>query len=156
MNVLILLLTLAGDPATCPMHAQHTAVDTRGDTVMGFAKDRTEHRFRLLSDGGAIEVRSNDANDVESIRAVRKHLREIASEFTAGDFTKPGQIHARIPNGVPVMKQLASAVTYKYEELERGGRVRLSSEDERGVEAIHQFLRFQIADHRTGDSGKVE
>lgn len=24
------------------------------------------------------------------------------------------------------------------------------------IEAVHRFLRFQIEDHRTGDSGKVE
>ena len=44
MNVLLMLLMMAGDPATCPMHAQHTAakhtaVDQRGDRVMGFSHE---------------------------------------------------------------------------------------------------------------------
>lgn len=162
MNTLLLILALAGDPATCPMHAEHTAkkhhtaVDHRGDHVMGFSHEKTKHTFRLLADGGAVEVRANDAADAESVKAIREHLQVIAKEFTAGDFTKPGTIHDRVPDGVPVMKELGAAVTYRYEELERGGRVRITTRDRRGLEAIHAFLRFQIDDHRTGDPKKIE
>lgn len=157
MNVLmILILALAGDPATCPMHAQHTAVDQRGDHVMGFSHEKTKHSFRLFADGGAIEVRSNDAADAESIAAIRMHLREIAKEFAAGDFAKPKEIHDRVPDGAAAMKTLGDRIHYQYEELERGARVRIRTEAGEGVEAVHEFLRFQIDDHRTGDSGKIE
>lgn len=152
MNAILLMLMLAGDPATCPMHAQHTAVDRRGDKVMGFSHEKTKHTFRLLEDGGAIEVRANEANDAESIAAIRSHLREIAKEFTAGTFTKPEEIHARMPDGVDVIKELGSAVKFEYEELDRGARVRVKTENARGREAVHAFLRFQIKDHRTGDA----
>lgn len=163
MNVLLLVLMMAGDPAHCPMHAQHTAaqhqhsdVDTRGDRVMGFSHEKTKHSFRLLADGGAVEVRANDEDDGESIAAIRGHLREIAKEFAEGKFAKPKEIHGRMPDGVDVMKELDAAISYRYEELERGARVRIVTSDARGVEAIHRFLRFQIGDHHTGDSGKVE
>ncbi|HYC60738.1 MAG TPA: hypothetical protein VEK79_14335 [Thermoanaerobaculia bacterium] len=154
MNAILLMLMLAGDlAATCPMHAKHTAteVDQRGDKVMGFSHEKTKHTFRLLEDGGAIEVRANDGADAESIAAIRSHMREIAKEFTAGTFTKPQEIHARMPDGVDVIKELGAAVTFQYEELERGARVRVKTEDARGREAVHAFLRFQIKDHRTGD-----
>jgi hypothetical protein len=39
----------------------------------------------LYKDGGAVEVRANDAADAESIASIRKHLQEIAKEFAAGD-----------------------------------------------------------------------
>jgi len=161
MNVFLFLLMMAGDPATCPMHAQHTAaqhtdVDTRGDRVMGFSHETTKHSFRLLADGGAVEVRANDANDRDTIAAIRGHLQEIAKEFAAGTFTKPEEIHARIPDGVDIMKELDQAIAYRYEELERGGRVRMITTDPRGIDAVHRFLQFQIGDHHTGDSGKVE
>jgi hypothetical protein len=155
-NVLLLILAMAGDPATCPMHAQHTAVDHRGDHVMGFSHEKTKHSFRLLEDGGAVEVRANDAKDAESIAAIRGHLREIAKEFAKSDFAKPRAIHGRQPDGVAVMKELGDAVSYRYEEVERGGRVRIVTRDARGVAAVHAFLRFQIGDHRTGDPGKIE
>lgn len=74
MNVWLLLFALAGDPASCPMHAEHmkqaeqakaaehtahaahSDADARGDVAMGFSHERTKHTFRLLADGGAIEV----------------------------------------------------------------------------------------------------
>lgn len=153
--VLMLILALAGDPATCPMHAKHTAVDERGDRVMGFSHEKTKHTFVLLEDGGAVEVRANDANDAESVASIRAHLGEIAKEFAAGDFAKPRAIHGRDPDGVPVMKALGAAVAYRYEEIERGARVRIATKDAKGVEAVHAFLRFQIDDHRTGDAKNV-
>jgi hypothetical protein len=61
-----------------------------------------------------------------------------------------------VPDGAEAMKALGGAVAYRYEELERGARVRIATKDARGVEAIHAFLKFQIADHRTGDEGKIE
>lgn len=163
MNVVLMILALAGDPATCPKHAEHTAqhanhaaVDHRGDRVMGFSHENTKHSFRLFADGGAVEVRANDANDAESVAAIRGHLQEIAKEFAKSDFAKPRAIHGRDPDGVAVMKELGDAVTYRYEEVERGGRVRIVTRDARGIAAVHAFLRFQIGDHRTGDAGKIE
>ena len=159
MNVLLMLLMMAGDPATCPMHAQHTAakhseVDQRGDRVMGFPHETTKHTFRLLADGGAVEVRATKENDAETIAAIRAHMKEIAADFTAGNFTKPEEIHAGMPHGVDVMTELAGAVTYRYEELANGARVRIATKDTRGIDAVHRFLRFQIDDHRTGDPTK--
>lgn len=143
------------------MHAKHAAghheaVDQRGDQVMGFSHEKTKHNFRLFEDGGAVEVRANDAADAESVAAIRGHLKEIAKEFAAGDFAQPKKIHGRVPDGVPVMKELGSRIVYLYEEVERGGRVRITTAEPRGVEAVHQFLRFQVEDHRTGDSLAVE
>ncbi len=165
MNVLLMLLMMAGDPATCPMHAQHTAaaaehkhneVDQRGDRVMGFSHKTTKHTFRLLEDGGAVEVRATNASDAENIAAIRGHMKEIAGDFKAGNFTKPEEIHAGMPHGVDVMKELGDGIAYRYEELEQGARVRIVTKDQRGVDAVHRFLRFQIGDHRTGDSTNVE
>lgn len=156
MNIFLMILALAGDPATCPMHAQHAAVDQRGDRVMGFSHQKTKHSFRLFADGGAVEVRANDAADTENVAAIRDHLKEIAADFAKGDFAKPREIHGRVPDGVEAMKALGEAVAYRYEELERGARVRIAAKDARGVEAIHAFLKFQVTDHRTGDSGKIE
>jgi hypothetical protein len=158
MNTLLMILALMGDPETCPMHAKHTAtaVDQRGDAVMGFSHEKTKHTFRLLPDGGAIEVRANDAGDAESVQAIRAHLQEIAGDFTRGDFTKPKEIHAREPEGTATMKMLGSRIRFAYEEIETGGRVRITTAEREGVEAVHRFLRFQVDDHHTGDPKKVE
>jgi TusA-related sulfurtransferase len=122
------------------------------DHVMGFPQDAAKHTFRLFSDGGAIEIRGTDPKTVE---AIRTHLLEISKSFAAGDFTKPKAIHDRLPDGAAEMKQLRDAIAYRYEEIESGGRVRIVTSDPKALDAIHRFLRFQIAEHQTGDPTNV-
>jgi TusA-related sulfurtransferase len=143
----------------CPMHDQHAAhhavVDSHGDQAMGFPHDKTTHHFRLLSDGGAIEVTANDPNDKANISAIRTHLPHIAMMFADGDFSTPMFVHDGVPPGVTTMKLLRSAIHYTYEEMPSGGAVRIKSDDPVALAAIHDFIRFQITDHQTGDSLEV-
>jgi hypothetical protein len=39
---------------------------------------------------------------------------------------------------------------------ERGGRIRITTNNKEALAAVHEFLRFQIADHQTGDSTEIE
>jgi len=133
-------------------HQGHTAgVAQRGDHVMGFSHEKTTHHFRLFPDGGAIEVTANDPNDAESRGQIRMHLSHIAGMFAAGDFDAPMLIHGRVPPGVPVLKRLKAEVTYTFEEMDGGGRVRIRTRNRKALAAVYEFLRFQIADHKTGD-----
>ena len=123
----------------------------RGDHVMGFSHDKTTHHFRLLNDGGTIEAVANDAADSASRQEIREHLQHIASMFSQGDFNAPMLIHDRTPPGVPTMKRLRSQIQYRVEDVPNGARVRVSSSNPKAVAAIHDFLRFKIQDHQTGD-----
>lgn len=137
-------------------HAGHTAeMNRRGDKAMGFSQSTTTHHFRLLKDGGAIEVEANDPKDAASRDQIRRHLRHIAEAFGNGDFAIPHVVHDQLPPGAQVMKQARGAITYRFEETERGGRVRASTSNAEALEAIHAFLRFQIKEHQTGDSLEV-
>jgi TusA-related sulfurtransferase len=143
----------------CPMHdqhaAHHAAVESHGDQAMGFPRDKTTHHFRLLPDGGAIEVAANDPNDKSNIGAIRSHLSHIAMMFADGDFSTPMFVHDGVPPGVTTMKLLKSEIRYTYEEMPSGGAVRIKSDDPVALAAIHDFIRFQITDHQTGDSLEV-
>lgn len=141
------------DMADCPMHAEHTAagVNERGDKGMGFSHMKTAHHFRIFSDGGAIEVTTNDAADEGSREQIRGHLAQIAKAFTAGNFETPMFVHAQMPSGAAVMQQMKTNIRYSYEQLEAGARVRISTADPKALAAVHEFLRFQIKEHRTGD-----
>ena len=75
--------------------------------------------------------------------------------FSEGEFDAPMLIHEKVAPGVPVMKELKAAIRYDFQPTERGGSVLLSTKNARALEAVHQFLRFQIEDHKTGDSTKV-
>lgn len=131
-------------------------VNERGDMAMGFSHQKTTHRFRLLADGGAIEVTANDAVDAESRDQIRQHLGHIAQMFGGGNFDAPMLTHGKTPPGVSVLQKLKTEISYQYEELERGGRVRITTDKKEALAAVHEFLRFQIADHQTGDSTEIE
>jgi hypothetical protein len=123
---------------------------------MGFSHAKTTHHFRLKTDGGIIEVSANDTNDNASRDQIRRHLNHIAQKFSAGDFSAPMFIHGQTPPGVETMKQLKAELKYQYEEIEHGAQVRISTGNAEAVKTIHEFLRFQIRDHRTGDTFEVE
>jgi len=126
-------------------------VNARGDHAMGFSHEKTTHHFRINADGGAIEVTANDSSDAASQEQIRAHLSHIAKLFKEGDFSAPMFIHAETPPGVPAMKRLKADISYTFETIERGARVRIATTNAEGVEAIHAFLRYQIKDHQTGD-----
>jgi hypothetical protein len=138
-------------------HDNHLdGVNRRGDAVMGFSHAKTTHHFLLKPDGGVIQVEADDANDLAGRDQIRQHLKHIAKKFSEGDFAAPMLIHAQTPPGVPAMQSLKAKIKYEFEELERGGRIRISTNTQEAVKAVHEFLRFQIKDHQTGDSGEIE
>jgi len=158
---LLALPLVAADRATCPMHAEHAAanhakeVDKRGDEAMGFSHQATKHTFRLFPDGGAIEIRATSEGDNRTIDAIRKRLAEIKKSFSSGDFASPQFIHGKVPDGAGFMKDSAGAIEYRKEEVKGGARLRITTKAPEAIAAVHHFLRFQIDEHRTGDSTAV-
>ena len=67
----------------------------------------------------------------------------------------PMFIHGTTPDGVPTMKKLHDKIHYHYQETEGGGRIMIQADDAEALAAVHKFLRFQITEHRTGDSLEV-
>jgi hypothetical protein len=118
---------------------------------MGFSHERTTHHFRLAADGGEIEVTARTVADAESRDQIRIHLAHVAMAFAAGDFTIPMFVHDSIPPGVSTMKRRRAAISYSYKEIDNGGLVRISTKDFDALDAVHDFLRFQIVEHETGD-----
>jgi hypothetical protein len=146
---------LSGQESSSSCAAHHTGVDERGDRVMGFDHAKTTHHFRLTASGGIIEVSANSKDDEASRDAIRSHLAHIAKMFSDGDFEAPMLIHDQVPPGVPVLQRERKQIRWTYEETPDGGRVVATTKNPAALEAIHEFLRFQIEDHRTGDSPQV-
>jgi hypothetical protein len=165
MRTLIVLLMFGGlqlaaqDLESCPMHKEHLKeaarhqadVEKHGDEAMGFPHDKTTHHFRLYSDGGAIELTVND-KDSQNLQAIRSHLTHIVTMFSNGEFSIPMFVHDQVPPGVPAMKEKRAEISYSFEEVRAGGRVRIKTTNSDALKAVHEFLRFQIADHHTGDT----
>jgi hypothetical protein len=82
---------------------------------------------------------------------IRMHLKHIASMFSNGDFSIPMFVRSENPPGTTEMKDRQADITYTFEELPTGGRVRITTTNHDALNAVHDFLTFQIADHQTGD-----
>ena len=134
--------------------SQHSQMDmnARGEKGMGFSQTATQHHFFLTTNGGAIQVEVKESSDATNLDRIRMHLEHIAQAFARGDFDIPMFVHDTMAPGVPEMKQLRNEIHYSYAELPNGGRVVIDSSNQAAVDAIHQFLRFQIREHETGDS----
>lgn len=140
--------------AQAPQHLHD--VNARGAKVMGFDQEKTAHHFHLYTDGGAIDVGVRDAADAKNRDAIRAHLPHIAAMFGQGDFEAPMLVHAKKVPGTEQMAALKDRITFTYVETPLGGRVDIVTRDRGALAAVHEFLRFQIADHATGDGTGVK
>lgn len=165
-SMLLVSSTVRGQHPQMPpgmTHEQHLAqiqkdeeMKKRGATAMGFDQDAVTHHFLLKPTGGAIEVQVRDPLDTKSLDAIRTHLRDIATQFAAGHFDAPFATHGEVPPGVPAMQQLKSTITYSYGQTASGGRVEIVTQNAAALAAVHEFLRYQIAEHHTGDPLMIE
>jgi hypothetical protein len=141
--------------ATCPMHDSHAKMNERGEEGMGFSQTAATHHFFLTAEGGVIQVETNDSADKTDREAIRMHLAHIAEAFANGNFEIPMFVHDTVPPGVPEMKRQREKIRYSFEETPVGGRVVIQTSDPESLVAIHKFLRFQIEEHKTGDSTEI-
>jgi hypothetical protein len=133
--------------------AQSPGVVERGESHegMGFSQTTTAHHFFLTRTGGIIQVTAKDPKNAEQIATVQMHLKHIVGMFSEGDFSIPHFVHDTNSPGVATMKLLRSSIRYTSETMDNGGRIRIETESTEALVAIHDFLRFQIKDHATGD-----
>jgi hypothetical protein len=149
-------LSTKGQIASPGAQDHFSGVNTRGDEAMGFSHEKTTHHFHLFTDGGSIEIASNDAADSESQKAVRDHLSMIATKFENGDFAIPMFIHDTVPPGIEAMKRLNKRISYVVSNTVGSAEIRITTDDTEAIRAVHEFLKFQITDHQTGDSLEVQ
>jgi hypothetical protein len=138
-------------PDSSMTQQQMEEMNKRGDKAMGFDHLKTTHHFLLAKDGGSIQVEANEAKDKQSRDQIRQHLRHIAMMFSDGNLDVPMLVHSQTPPGAEVMQKLKAEISYKYEETERGALIRISTGNADALQAVYEFLRFQIKEHMTGD-----
>jgi hypothetical protein len=155
----MLRVTLAVFLGVCLAHGQqehtpqdhHATVNEHGDKVMGFAHDKTTHHFVLTQDGGLIEVRVNDSKDAASLDQIRNHFQHIVRMFADGNFNAPMLVHSQDIPGTTIMTRLKTDLHWELQEIPRGSRITITADNKEALDAVHDFLRFQIGDHQTGD-----
>ncbi|HEX6770523.1 MAG TPA: hypothetical protein VF126_00760 [Acidobacteriaceae bacterium] len=133
--------------------AQSPGVAQRGESHegMGFSQITTSHHFFLTKTGGIIQVTAKDPKNAEQIATVQMHLKHIVGMFADGNFSIPHFVHDTNPPGATTMKRLRGSIRYTNEPMAAGGRILIETDSAEALAAIHDFLRFQIKDHATGD-----
>jgi hypothetical protein len=58
--------------------------------------------------------------------------------------------------GTKTMAERKAAIRFQYTETDKGGRVNIVTSDPEALAAVHQFLKFQIAEHKTGDPTSIQ
>ncbi len=134
----------------------HGQMPARGAQAMGFDQEKTTHHFYLYEDGGAIEVTVKDRKDTTNLAAIRTHLPHIMKMFAAGDFSTPHFVHEQNVPGTEGMTRLRDRIAYAYNDVPNGGRLRFTTRHVRALSSLHDFLRYQITDHKTGDPLQVK
>jgi hypothetical protein len=134
----------------------HQGTHQRGAHVMGFDQDKTVHHFLLFEDGGAIDIVVKDPADTSNRDAIRAHLPHISRMFGEGNFEAPMLVHETkdVP-GINTLTARRDTIVYRYVETPAGGRVEVVTTDAETLKALHEFLRYHIKEHRTGDPGTV-
>lgn len=137
----------AAQTSTPAVDPDFEALQERGAIGMGVDQYASTHVFDALPDGGRIEYQ-HDRDDAGGIEQIRRHLREIQAAFEAGDFSTPAFVHAQEVPGTDVMAARREHIDYVYQDLPRGGELRLITNDPQALEAIRSFMDFQRSDHR--------
>jgi hypothetical protein len=134
------------DGAVSPDSSRQADVATLGAEVMAFDLDRSTHFFESDERGGLQTVVSDDG-DTTQVGAIRAHLKEEAERFALGDFHDPAMIHGDDMAGLHALVAGADRITIEYRDVELGGEIRYTSEDDALVVAIHDWFAAQLRDH---------
>ena len=145
-KLIYLLMFIVLMTTACSMANRHEEVAALGAQVMPFDLERTTHIFDKQPNGGLQQVIADDG-DADQIALIRSHLVEEAERFQAGDFHDPAMIHGDDMAGLHELVAGADRLTIVYSEIEQGGQIVYSAEDDELVSAVHAWFDQQVSDH---------
>ena len=128
--------------------ARQTEVAQRGAQVMPFQLSATIHIFTKTEEGGIQRVVVKDSSNVEQVRLIRKHLREMQGKFQQGDFSGPSHIHGDDMPGLAMLKTARlGAISLTYTDVEGGAEITYRTTEAALLAALHAWFDAQISDH---------
>ena len=145
------LLTIAASAQEPPRPYVDPAFLNRVTKVTGFDSERVVRHFYLLKNGGAIEVVAKDPKDETTVKAVQTYLKKESDSWTKGNFENVNAMYGKLPEGTPELKKLRDSVTFAAVPEESGGVLRLLTVNPQAKSAIHEYLKYQIDQFKSGD-----
>jgi hypothetical protein len=116
----------------------------------------------LSEDGGMIEVtvdnarsRSAAPDETARLQTLQAGLATVAARFATGEFATPDLVQGDNVPGTAALKRVRDRIEFAYAETLDGGVVRIRTKFARARSAIHEFLRYLIVVHKTGDALEI-
>jgi hypothetical protein len=123
-----------------------------------YDRHRVVHHFYLYPDGGMVTLTVTDPSDAETRKAVRAYVQRVSQLMVVGNLTR---LREQFGDGVPGLTRIAEArgrkatITVHSSTPDEGSQIIFSTADAAALEGLHDFLRFQITDLKTGDPLEV-
>jgi hypothetical protein len=90
---------------------------------------------------------SKNISDMQTINEIKNHVKDIQYEFSRGNFTKPLYIHNQNVPGVEIIITKKNFIYYSIKNIDGGSVLILITNDTELLNAIHQFMNFQLGQH---------
>lgn len=129
--------------------------NTRFSKALGTDVDKVVQHYYLVKNGGVIEFTAKDPADNATIATVQKYLEAQKDLFEKGKAEADAEIYGKIPDGLPALKKLRNEITFFAVNTDSGAALRMFSVNEQARQAIQDFMKFQINEHKTGDPLQV-
>ena len=123
-----------------------------------YDRDRVVHHFYLYPDGGSMTLSVKDPSDTETRKAVRAYVQRVSQLIVFGNLDRPRE---QFGQGIPGLDRIADArarkatITVRSSAPDEGSHIVFATADPGALQGLHEFLRFQIEDLKTGDSKEV-
>jgi hypothetical protein len=99
-------------------------------SVDAHGRDLSGRYLRIDKEGGVIEVEAT-AGDRETRDGIRRQLSQEA--------------HNGFPPATPAMRQHEKEIQYRYEDMPRGGRIRIIARTHEALSAVQDFFHSQMS-----------
>ena len=149
--VLFLVLIIASMAWSQTPAPGDTDINGRFSKSLGTDANRIFQHYYLVKNGGVIEFTAKDPADNASIAAVQKYLLAQKDLFEKGKNEGDSEVHGKVADGTLVLKKLRNEITFFTVKNEDGAVLRMFSVNEQARQAIQDFIKFQINEHKTGD-----
>lgn len=126
-------------------------VDARFSRAMGVSLDKVTVHFYLVKNGGVMELLAKDPGDNSTVEALQKYLQNQKDLWEKGKETAVTDVHLRAPESAATMRRLRNDITFYAAKMDNGGVLRMFSINDQARTAIQDYMKFEIAEHNTGD-----
>lgn len=150
---LLLAFATAQSAATSPDPDQE--LRARFSKALGIDVDRIVQHYYLVKNGGVVELAAKDPADTAAIDAIRKFLVEQRKLYEKGKNETDADVHGKVPDGLPLIKKFRDEITFFATDTTNGAVLRMFSMNPTARSAIQDYMKFQIAEHKTGDSPTI-